>query len=75
MRSQGRLRAFLDGEEKKFIGDALRRHGGHVTKTARWLEINRRTLYLKLPALGLDGEAAGLRTESAIPGKRGARTK
>ena len=43
----------LDEAERDFIEQALRHRGGHVTKTAADLRIERSHLYKKMRALGI----------------------
>jgi DNA-binding NtrC family response regulator len=47
------LRELLDEVERDFIEHALRHRGGHVTKTAADLRIERSHLYKKMRALGI----------------------
>lgn len=66
----GRLYHYLRACEREILKDALQRHHGHNTDTARWLGISRRALYDKLRFHGLDGEASALRAEAGIMGPR-----
>lgn len=65
-----RLALHMKAAETAFVLDALRRHNGHISRTAEYLEIHRRTLGLLLLRLGIEGEAAGMRTAAGISGKR-----
>lgn len=69
-RSAGRLADYVLRRESAMVGRALRKHRGHVSLTAKWLGISRRSLLDKLREHGLDGEAAGLRAEAGIAGPR-----
>jgi DNA-binding NtrC family response regulator len=49
----------LRGQEADLIRDALGRHGGNITRTARELGIGRNTLYAKMRRLGIQEGVAG----------------
>jgi two-component system C4-dicarboxylate transport response regulator DctD len=49
----GRLRDLMEDYERRVIGDALRRHGGHVAAVLAELDLPRRTLNEKMARLGL----------------------
>ena len=69
-RRGGRLYTYLRACEREILRDALQRHDGHNTETARCLGVSRRALYEKLRLYGLEGEASALRTEAGIMGPR-----
>ena len=66
----GRLSLYLSACEREILKDAIIRHRGHNTDTARWLGVSRRTLYDKLRQYGLEGEASARRAEAGIMGPR-----
>ena len=66
----GRLAKAQAHYEREFILTALKTHDGHNTRTAVWLGVSRRTLYVKLREHGLEGEASAMRTEAGIVGPR-----
>lgn len=66
----GRLAKAQSRYEREFILTALKAHDGHNTRTALWLGVSRRTLYVKLREHGLEGEASGMRAEAGIVGPR-----
>lgn len=56
--------------EREVILEYLERHRGNVGATAEALGVSRRTLEGKMAAHGLRSEAATLREQSGIPGRR-----
>ena len=48
------LSSFVDDVERDLIRDAVSRHKGNISETARSLGLTRRGLYLKLRRLGLE---------------------
>ncbi|MDB4975999.1 MAG: hypothetical protein JWN48_4340 [Myxococcaceae bacterium] len=58
-------RAGLEQLECTAIDDALRRHGGNLTRAAHQLQIARSTLYLKLKKYGLESTLNELRFAAA----------
>jgi hydrogenase-4 transcriptional activator len=49
------LASFVDDVERDLISEAVSRHKGNISETARSLGLTRRGLYLKLRRLGLEG--------------------
>lgn len=52
----GPLKEAREAYEREFIGRALGRHGGNVSRTAEELQIERRHLYRRLASLGMQKE-------------------
>jgi DNA-binding NtrC family response regulator len=57
MQSAGTLADALAEVERRMISDALRRHGGNISRAARELGLTRRGLYLKLERHDLSASA------------------
>jgi DNA-binding NtrC family response regulator len=53
----GTLAVALAEVERRMISDALRRHGGNISRAARELGLTRRGLYLKLERHELSAKA------------------
>jgi len=56
--------------EREVILEYLEKHRGNVGATAEALGVSRRTLEGKMAAHGLRADAAALRGEAGIPGRR-----
>jgi DNA-binding NtrC family response regulator len=59
--ADGNLAAYLQECERKYIGQALLLHGGHMGRTAERLGISRKSLWEKMKKLGL--QASGERSQ------------
>ncbi len=60
----------LQKAERDIIARFLKKHHGHLGKTAEALGISYRSLTAKVTAHGLQGEAAELRAEAGTTGPR-----
>jgi DNA-binding NtrC family response regulator len=66
----GPLEKAIARAERTVITVYLKKNGGNLSATARALRIGRRTLDLKIDALGLREEASQMRAESGAKGRR-----